>query len=80
MLLEVRDEREAIVVGERLLASLERPLRIGDRDIQVALSIEIGVGGGPHRSPERAAARRGPRALSGKALGTRPLRALRFQP
>ena len=51
MLLEVRDEREAIVVGERLLASLERPLRIGDRDIQVALSIGIGVGGGPHRTP-----------------------------
>ena len=51
MLLEVHDEREAIVVGERLLASLERPLRIGDRDIQVALSIGVGVGSGPHRTP-----------------------------
>ena len=80
MLLEVRDEREAIVVGERLLASLERPLRIGDRDIQVALSIGDRSGRRAAPDPERAAARRGPRALSGEALGTRPLRALRFQP
>ena len=52
MLLDgVRDEDEAALVGERLIAAFDTALRIGDHDIQISLSIGIGLSGGPQRTP-----------------------------
>jgi diguanylate cyclase (GGDEF)-like protein/PAS domain S-box-containing protein len=51
MLLEgVHDEREAITIGERLIGAFDTPIRVRDHDVEVSLSIGIGLEGGAHRT------------------------------